>query len=343
MLSAMSVVASPDRTDDKPKLLVVELWGLGDLSIATPFLRAAAERFSVTVLAKPHALELQPRFWPGVKVVPFVAPWTAFRDKYRLQEWPWRELAALRNRLAAERFRFGISARHDPRDHLLLALFGVERRLGFPRIGSAMFLTDPLDLPNATAHRYEYWRSAGRALGIALPPRDQLSAPRRSGGSILVHSGAGQAVRVWPLERYAKLVRRLRQENHLVSVVCDPDQRDWWLAAGESAVATPHTVKELMAVLDGAASFIGNDSGGGHLAVLGGLPTFTIFGPQLSEWFAPLHPDAAWIEGKPCPHKPCFDYCRFPTPHCIVNITEEEVWAGVLRFLQAIGGGAREN
>jgi len=26
------------------------------------------------------------------------------------------------------------------------------------------------------------------------------------------------------------------------------------------------------------------------------VPTFTIFGPQLPEWFAPLHPEAEWIE-----------------------------------------------
>ncbi len=39
----------------KPRLLVLELWGLGDLVIATPFLRAAAGQFSVTLLAKPFA------------------------------------------------------------------------------------------------------------------------------------------------------------------------------------------------------------------------------------------------------------------------------------------------
>ena len=45
----------------KPKLLIVELWGLGDLVIATPLLRAAGERFDVTLLAKPYALDLQRR------------------------------------------------------------------------------------------------------------------------------------------------------------------------------------------------------------------------------------------------------------------------------------------
>jgi len=85
----------------KPKLLVVELWGLGDLVIATPFLQAACERFDVTLLAKPYAGDLRTRFWPAVNVVPFVAPWTAFKHKYRLLVWPWRQIFRLRQSLAA--------------------------------------------------------------------------------------------------------------------------------------------------------------------------------------------------------------------------------------------------
>jgi hypothetical protein len=52
----------------KPKLLVIELWGLGDLLIATPFLEAASQRYQVTLLAKPYAVDLQQRLWPEVKV-----------------------------------------------------------------------------------------------------------------------------------------------------------------------------------------------------------------------------------------------------------------------------------
>ena len=72
----------------KPKLLIIELWGMGDLVIATPFLRAASEKFDLSLLAKPFALELQPRLWPGIRIFPFTAPWTAFKNKYQLWRWP---------------------------------------------------------------------------------------------------------------------------------------------------------------------------------------------------------------------------------------------------------------
>src|SRR5438270_12922444 len=129
----------------KPRLLVIELWGLGDLVIATPFLRAAAQKYEVTVLAKPYAKDLQARLWPEVNVLPFVAPWTAFRRKYRLHVWPWREMFQLGRGIRAPRFDVGLSARWDPRDHFLLTFAGAKKRFGFPRVGSRIFLTQPLN------------------------------------------------------------------------------------------------------------------------------------------------------------------------------------------------------
>jgi ADP-heptose:LPS heptosyltransferase len=319
----------------KPRLLVIELWGLGDLVIATPFLRAAAEKYDVTVLAKPYATDLQERLWPGVRVLPFIAPWTAFRRKYRLGSWPWREMFHLRHVIRAARFDVGLSARWDPRDHFLLTSAGAKKRLGFPRVGSRIFLTQPLNRADPGSHRYENWRILGQAIGLELPSRENIPIPVRSGRGtreILVHTGAGQPVRVWPLERYRGIVERLRKSGYRVQVACDPDQRDWWLRAGEEKVATPHTVTELLALLDRAAGFIGNDSGPGHLAAFSGVPTFTIFGPQLPEWFAPLHPRAEWAEGKACPYKPCSDYCRFAAPLCMDRISEEEIWVRLESF-----------
>jgi len=317
----------------KPKLLIVELWGLGDLVIATPLLRAAAERFDITLLAKPYALDLQRRLWPGVQVVPFVAPWTAFKNKYRLWQWPWLEISRLRRQLAAEQFASGLSARWDPRDHLLLKLAGVRDRIGFPRVGSRIFLTRPLARPEPEAHRYESWRAVARALDIELPSREKIAIPaipRRE--TVLIHSGAGQPVRVWPLENYRRLAACLRENKIAVQIACDPDQRDWWLRAGENRVAAPATVTELIALTDLAGAFIGNDSGPGHLAAFCGVPTFTLFGPQLPEWFAPLHPAAEWMEGRVCPYMPCSDYCRYPAPRCLWDMPEEEVFARAEKF-----------
>jgi heptosyltransferase-2 len=316
-------------------MLIVALWVVGDLTISIPFLRKACEEFDVTLLAKPFALDFQPRFWHDVKVIPFTAPWTSFNRKYRLLSWPWHQIASVTRALHREHFDVALSARWDPRDHFLLKLTGAKKRLGFPRAGSQFLLTDPLPLPDHLAHQYEYWRVLARALNLDLESRDQLSFPNAGNRrTIFIHTGAAQPVRIWPLEQYRLLIAQLRGLGHTVRVICNPDQQRWWQNAGEADVAAPQTIRDLLVLLDQGGLFIGNDSGPGHLAAFCGLPTFTLFGPQVSEWWVPLHPAAEIMEGKACPYKPCSDSCRFATAYCLWDVTVAEVWPKVRQFVE---------
>jgi len=317
----------------KPRLLVLEFWGLGDLVIATPFLRAAAEKYSVTLVAKPFAQELRPRLWPEVKVETFTAPWTAFHGKYQVWKWPLREIFQLRQRLVAEKFDYALSARWDPRDHLFLKLSGATARLGFSRLKSRRYLTQELARPDALAHRYEFWRTAGQTLGLALPPREELAlSPRQHQSVVLIHTGARLPARVWPLENFQRIAAGLRQQNIAVQLACDPDQLAWWQSHGEQPVC-PRSVPDLLGQIDRAAAFIGNCSGPGHLAAICGVPTFTLYGPSLHEWFAPLHPAAEIFEGKACPYKPCSDYCRYSRAFCLADVKAEDVRPRVENFV----------
>lgn len=301
------------RSDRRPRLLVVELWGLGDLALALPFLQAASTAARVTLLAKPHAAPLLRRFGADVELIPFTAPWTAFSGKYRLHAWPWRELAATISQLRQRRFAAAVSARPDPRDHALLAAANAGLRLGFPRAGSRWLLTDALP-PPPRPHRAEHWRALAGRLGFSLPP---LATAAKSGNHLVIHTGAGHPVRAWPRERFEALAGALRADGWRVTVL-DDSRRD---------------LDALLDTLAGADRFIGNDSGPGHLAAQLGVPTFTIFGPQLPELFAPQHPAAAWLEGAPCPHKPCFDACRFASPHCLHETGTDRVLTALRPWL----------
>ncbi|MBA3848916.1 MAG: hypothetical protein C0502_02845 [Opitutus sp.] len=303
----------PGRT--RAQLLVVELWGIGDLALAMPFLRVASQHARVTLLAKPHAEPLLRRFCPEVELLPFTAPWTAFRHKYDLPSWPWPEFAALIGGLRSRRFAAAVSARHDPRDHALLALSGAGLRAGFARLGSGALLTDALPAP-PRPHRAAHWQALATHFGWEIPAP---ATGRCAGRHVVIHTGAGRLVRAWPRDRFEAVAERLRGAGWRVTLLDD-------------------SLRDLDALLDtlaGADRFIGNDSGPGHLAALLGVPTFTVFGPQLPELFAPQHPQAAWIDGAPCAFKPCFDSCRFGSPHCIRELGVETVWPRIARWLSA--------
>jgi len=169
-------------------------------------------------------------------------------------------------------------------------------------------------------------------LGFALPAREQIVPPAREPSSMaFIHSGARLPARVWPLANFKELAARLREDNIPVQIACDPDQLGWWRQHGEDAVC-PSNISELFAHMDRAGIFIGNCSGPGHLAAICGVPTFTIYGPSLHEWWAPLHPAAEWIEGRACPYKPCSDYCRFDSPFCLWQVAVDDVWPKVKQF-----------
>jgi ADP-heptose:LPS heptosyltransferase len=305
---------SVNNPDQRPRLLVVELWGIGDVALALPFLRTAVSHVRVTLLAKPHAEPVVRRFAPEVDLIPLTAPWTAFRGKYRLHEWPWPELSSLVDTLRSYRFSAAVSARPDPRDHFLMALLGVNVRLGFPRAGSRPLLTDPVPRP-ISGHRFAFWQAAAAAFGWDLP---LVLPPSRNGRRIVIHTGAAQPTRQWGGRNFKEIADRLRAHGWRVDLIDE----------------TSGNLPQLLKTLDQADRFIGNDSGPGHLAAALGIATFTIFGAQLSAKFHPVHPQAAWVEGAPCRYKPCNDYCRFAEPRCIRSVSVDEVWPRIFQWLE---------
>jgi len=301
----------PRMTADNPKvssLLVLELWGLGDLALAIPFLRRASEKYRVTLLAKPQAAPVLTRFAPEIELLPLTLPWTAFSRKYRLWEWDWPVLRKAIRELRQRRFTVGVSARRDPRDHVLLHLAGCGKTLGFARLGSGMLLDQDLPVP-ASEHRAAYWNSLATVLGLEAPAALPRSNPQANPRSLIIHTGAGHPVRRWPVDRWRTVASELGKLGWTVTLLEDDN-------GGLDSVFSQ---------LEGAARFVGSDSGPGHLAALLGIPTFTLFGPQLPSRFAPPHSAAAWHPGAPCRFKPCHDSCRLQRPECMLRVSAEEL------------------
>lgn len=142
----------------------MELWGLGDLSFATPLLAKAVDD-EVHVVSKPHARPLLAPSFPFLKFWDCDAPWTRYSGKYDLRRWNWPALAGIVKKLRAERFDIAVSVRNDPRDHLLMRLIGAKQRYGFPYRGSGIFLNHPLHRADSQQHKVEDWRAIGQALG----------------------------------------------------------------------------------------------------------------------------------------------------------------------------------
>ncbi|MCE0497367.1 MAG: glycosyltransferase family 9 protein [Methylacidiphilales bacterium] len=333
--------------------LVIELWWLGDATLMTSAVRGLLEDgWKVTVLAKPQTRAFLESAYPQLDWIEFEAPWTALYGKYKLWRWPWRDIFRVLRELRARRFDASLSIRWDPREHFLLWLAGIRRRIGFKTPWSLWFLNEPISGHNPGLHRVEDWWEVQRRLGhptaTCLPPRltaDPTLTERfraRFGRDprpvLAIHCGARIALRRWPVAYFSELISRLRREfDFQLALFPDLDGYGNELQSLADHTFTGLSTAEMLAALNGVAHLICNDSGPSHLADALGIPVIAIFGPGNPEKLRPFHRDNLVVIRNNCPYHPCSDYCRFPEPYCMTQLTPSLVWPEIRDNLLARG------
>lgn len=162
-----------------------------------------------------------------------------------------------------------------------------------------------------------------------------------------VSSGARYAVwqptatfftKEWPLERFAELGEWLDRERGLVPVYsCGPGEEKRVAAAvdGRGGVClAPLSVAELIALIEGAALYVGNDSGPTHIAAALRRPLVVLFGSSNSAAWRPWQAAHELVQNyypcNPCPGDRCY---AFDEPKCILSITLAQVQQAVERAL----------
>lgn len=350
--------ATPER------ILVLELWGIGDVILTTPMLSELRARFpaaSITLLAKPVALPLLEGSGLVDEVIAFDFPWTRFHGKYAPSRWDWKALAALFRGLRARRFDLSLDARRDIRSNVVAYLSGAARRIGYDFGGGTYLLTDVVLSGNQQDHKVDDWMrllqpvlgevpSAGpQLLHVTEAEKSSAAAMLRQLGfgdarvTIAIHPGASHPVRRLREQVVTDVAARLVAEmDAQVLLIVDPEgyAADFTLPEGV-AVIRP-TIRELMAVIASVDALVCSDSAAMHIAVSLGTPATAVFGSARPDWYGPrdaLH--RIVVEEVAC--RPCFDACIFPTPVCMDAISSGRVYDALLSQLRVLAGEPKAN
>jgi len=337
------------------RLLVLRLRSLGDALLLTPALRALKQWRPDLRLT----VALYPRFAsilagnPDVDEVIVVDPagaGGALRVMKAVSEIRRRQFAGCFNLHGGT-----LSA-------LLTALSGASHGVGFRRFRYGFVYNCTADPPalfgRDRLHAVENQIAAFYAAGLPqgeIPPLQLFPQPEarrsvtqklaargvRAGARYaLLHPAANFFTKEWPFERYAALARHLEDQHGLAPVfTCGPDE-----GAKLDAVARafgkplvrldPLTVAELVAAVEGAALFVGNDSGPAHIAAALNRPTVVLFGSSDANAWSPWRAAHALVQNyypcNPCRGDRCY---AFAQPECILSITLEQVQAAVERAL----------
>ena len=186
--------------------------------------------------------------------------------------------------------------------HLASFLAGAPLRAGYDRKWGFLLnekIGDERD--KGAKHEVEYTLDLLRVLGMDLEKAHPL-LPIRKGAEeslmelfrkkginlskpiIAVHPGSSNPVKIWPAERYAELIRKIRAETGCqIAILGTEDER----ALSESIAKKADSeiidlvgvldLKELAAFLKKTKLFIGNDTGPMHMAAALDVPVIAIF------------------------------------------------------------------
>lgn len=179
----------------KPRLLVFELRMMGDAIMSLPFIRAALERHQVFVCCTASGAPIFERVLPPDQILVWNPPWTSEEKKYAPGKWAASGLGSCLRRLRSIRATTAVTVWADARVHLLMALSGARRRIGFPmsdlnyyasqlperqkqlRFGRALnavaglllwrpLLTEKINRRDRWQHHVEGWRQLAEALHL---------------------------------------------------------------------------------------------------------------------------------------------------------------------------------
>ncbi|WP_041975135.1 glycosyltransferase family 9 protein [Pyrinomonas methylaliphatogenes] len=380
-----------DLLSQVKRVLIVRLDEIGDVVMTTPFLRELRRNLPdawMTLVVKPAVYNLVERcpYVDEVLTYDWSVAWTKRASLVKVTRHS-RAIRLALKRLWWRNFDLAILPRFDI-DYYhgnFLAYFSLARwRVGYSedvtedkRIvnkGSDRLLTHPVKVSNhihEVERNLDLIRFLGGTVGSSRLETWLSTEDERVAENVLTSNGvnpvkdtviafclgAGQAKRIWPVDRFIKVARWVKEKySAMIIVIGGKDESGLGhrlrQEIGENVVnmAGRTTLRETTALLKRCVLYVGNDTGPMHIAAAVGTPVVGIFCHPLDG--DPLHSNSParfgpWkvfscIVQPHVPMSPCSDACMDYKPHCILNVSVEQVCEAISIQLDTVLKKRRE-
>ena len=290
------------------RILVVELWNIGDVVLLLPFLQQLRHIFpdaSITLLGRAHARDLLAA--SGFVDDFIIADLNWQKDRSASAKVRWSELSRVIRQLRRKKFDIAFQCRPHVREYLLLALSGATRRVGIANRGWDRLLTDRIRVDPLATQKKEAWLRLLAPFGGAsqLPePKLRLAESTRaraaeflraqgvSGDDLVVgvHPGASISEKRWPLNRFGSVIQQIEVSRPELRplIFVDPEGYGAELASSPGAIRARVDLDLMTGLLGRCDLLVCNDSGPMHIAAALGVTCVAVFGSGIDRMFAPL-------------------------------------------------------
>lgn len=282
-------------------LLVLRHHGLGDLVTVQPALRALRRSFPG------HELVVTCPSWllPLAHLLGSADRWVA--ELSRPSSVPDRGVdprchrdvdgAVLANVLQQIHTADVVVSLRTPGPELLPLVAALEPRLLVSYRYPALAATAEFPTLDFSEHILMRWKRLLRCVGVDPQEVDfysELQVAQARRGFTIVHVGAGSPSRIWPVERWAAVVRHLEATAHRVLLtgsrgevpLVEEVRRRARLPADRNRAGVAD-IAEVVCLVAGARLLLCGDTGISHLATAFRRPAVTLFGPVPPAWWGP--------------------------------------------------------
>lgn len=340
--------AKINLTINPRKILIVKPSSLGDVIHSLPFLNAVKTCFPKSeihwVIAK--GLEGILESHPMINKL-----WVIDKDSWKnIQnvKSTIQEIKVLFKKLKQEKYDLVVDLQGLLRSGVITGATGAPVRIGFreAREGSSVFYTHKV-AGGKNIHAVDRYLKIAESLGcniadISFPfstfdsSLSFIPDPSSLKDYVVIVPGARWKTKIWPAEKFGKLVSLLPLESIIVGSKTDKAIADEIVSlSGGRAVslAGKTNLRELIAVISRANFIVSNDSGPMHIAAALNVPVFAIFGPTDPSRTGPYGKGHTIIREdilcSPCFRKSCDDM------KCMKDLSVEKVY-GIIKSGQLL-------
>ena len=335
---------------------------IGDVVMATPFLRALNNKFgstaTITGIMRPYVSDVLAGT-PWLDDVVHYDPKSKDRNLHT---------HAVARRLGERDLDWFFLLPNSIRAAALAWLSGARKRVGYVRYGRGPFLSHKLDVSRNRGQlqpisAVDYYLQLAYAAGCFHEPRNvelgtcnederhahrvwhRLGLHKESRVVVLNTGGFYGSSKNWPVDYFVELANRLTDENDCaVLVVCGPSERltadeiEWRAKRSRvtSLAKEDLSIGLTKACIRRSQLVVTTDSGPRHFAAAFSVPAVTIFGPTDPRWSFNYHlQETPLKQSLPC--APCGKrICPLIHHRCMRDVTVDHVLAAALELLPMI-------
>ena len=339
---------------DPRNILVIDFGQLGDVVMSLPALRAIREKF-------PYAKITVAVGKPGKELLSLAgfADEILEVDRVSLRDGPTLisigRIAKFVAQVRKQKFDFVIDLHSYYETNILGFLSGASRRLYSRRENRSLdFLGNFKPQPareRTTAHLVDRYLDLLKPLGIQDPPRTPVLRTSNAGdlaveallkkekahsGELLagIFPGAGNASRLWPLEKFADVADHLiRNDRVRVIVFAGPEERELVpqmrsVFPAKTIFFDRLTIPQLASAQARLTLFISNDTGPAHIAAAVGTPVVVVMDRPEPNSYMPIGEQNRFIGGALITNIPVADVYRAAHELIVTNRTGQLINRG---------------